>query len=264
MSNEITYKGLGSKEMELVARLSYERKRIFSSEEIDNFLPQDFKYRNQMVYALKQKHILTSIKRGFYIFSPLEEINSMGRINELLIPSVFFPKKNYYIGYSTMFNYYGFIDQLFQTVYVLNTTLSKAKVINTISYQFIKVSNNRMYGIDTIQITDQEVMISSKEKTLVDLVYFNKAVGGLKSVELILIDAIKQKKCDLERFILYATRFPVANVRKFIGYILDSQRINNQLLLNLAKSIENSSITSFSGSRKGTLNKKWRVIVNDS
>jgi predicted transcriptional regulator of viral defense system len=264
MNNEITFKGLGSKEVELLARLSYEKKRIFSSEEIDNYLPSDFKYRNQMVYALKQKNILIPIKRGFYIFSPLEEINSLGRINELLIPSVFFPKKNYYIGYSTMFNYYGFTEQLFQTVYVLNTTLSKAKVINTISYQFIKVSDNRMYGVDEIQILGQEVVISSKEKTLVDLVYFNKAVGGLKAAEVILRDTIKQNKCDLERLILYATMFPVANVRKFIGYTLDSQRVNNKLLLNLAKSIENSSITSLTRSRKGTLNKNWRVIVNDS
>ena len=135
-----TFSGLGPKEAEFVARLTYEKKSIVSAADIDGFLPPGFKYRNQLVYTLKQKKILTPIKRGFYIFTPLESIPTGLRVNEFLIPPLFFPRKDYYIGYSTMFNYYGFIDQLFQTVYVLNTSLFRERTICGASFKFLKVS----------------------------------------------------------------------------------------------------------------------------
>lgn len=55
MGNKNTFSGLGPKEAELVARLSYEKKTIVSSKDIDGFLPADFKYRNQFVYTSGRK-----------------------------------------------------------------------------------------------------------------------------------------------------------------------------------------------------------------
>jgi len=46
--------------------------------------------------------------------------------------------------------------------------------------------------------------------------------------------------------------------------ILDDTGVPENILKPLIKSIEKTSIGSLNGSRKGTLNKKWRVIVNDS
>jgi hypothetical protein len=53
MYNKNTFPGLGPKETELVARLSYEKKTIVSTRDIEGFLPSDFKYRNQFIYNLK-------------------------------------------------------------------------------------------------------------------------------------------------------------------------------------------------------------------
>ena len=114
---------LGPIETKIVARLTYEKKTIVTIEDLDqlfNLSPED---RKQIVFRLKKKKLLMPIKRGVYVFSPLEAGPAGKGVDELLIPPLFFPKKNYYIGYSTMFNYYGFTEQLFQTVYVLNTTI---------------------------------------------------------------------------------------------------------------------------------------------
>ena len=264
MGNKNTFSGLGPKEAELVARLSYEKKTIVSSKDIDGFLPADFKYRKQFVYNLRQKKILIPIKRGFYVFTPLEAIPTGIRVNEFLIPAVFFPRKNYYIGYSTMYNYYGFTDQLFQTVYVINTSLCRAKVICGVSYKFLKVPDNRMYGIETIKISDTDIMISSKERTLVDLIYFNKPVGGISPAVEIVKKIVSKQECDIRKLVEYAALFPNVTVRKLMGVVLENLGIGPSILRPLAKSVEDTALSSLTGSRRGEINKKWRVIVDAS
>ncbi len=264
MDNKNTYKILGPIETQIVARLTYEKKSIITAGEIDclfNLSPRD---RKQIVFRLKRKKILQPIKSGVYIFSPLEAgPNGMG-IDELLIPPLFFPKKNYYIGYSTMFNYYGFTDQLFQTVYVLNTAKHMEKVICGLSFKFIKIPETRMYGVEKIIVKDEQINISSKEKTLVDLIYFNKPVGGITEASRILTEFVVNNKCHLKKLVECAAYFPNITTRKRIGLILDASGISENILKPLIKSIKKTSISSLGTSRKGTLNQRWRVIVNDS
>ncbi len=262
MNQKSTYKSLGPIETKIVSRLSYEKKHIVRAKELDDLfdlLPED---RKQIVFRLKKKNILLTIKPGIYAFSPLETGPQGTGVNEFLIPPIFFPKKNYYIGYSTMYNYYGFTEQLFQTVYVLNTTKYMEKIICGLSYKFIKISENRFYGIEKITVKDEEVNISSKERTLVDLIYFNKPVGGVKKASNILKEFVNQNKCDTVKLIKYAVKFPIIKTRKQIGLILDETKIEKKLLIPLVKSVEKTSIIAFGKSRKGTINKKWRVIIN--
>jgi len=105
--NRDTMSSLSKTEVEIVARLSYEEKDIVTARELDSYLPPDFPYRNQLVHSLKKKRVLIPIKSGVYIFVPLDAIPTGRRVSEFLIPQVFFPQNDYYIGYSTMFNYSG-------------------------------------------------------------------------------------------------------------------------------------------------------------
>ncbi len=123
---------------------------------------------------------------------------------------------------------------------------------------------NRMYGIEKIKVKDEEVNISSKEKTLIDLIYFNKPVGGIVSASKIFTEIVNNGKCDIKKLVSYTACFPNIKTRKRIGLILDDAGVPENILKPLIKSMEKTSISSLSGSRKGTFNKKWRVIVDDS
>ena len=125
--NKNTISALSQKEAGIVARLSYEEKDIITAKELDSYLPVNFRYRRKLVYSLKKKRVLIPIKNGVYIFVPLDAIPTGRRVSEFFIPSAFFPKNDYYIGYSTMFNYYNFTDQQFQTIHVFNSRISKAR-----------------------------------------------------------------------------------------------------------------------------------------
>jgi predicted transcriptional regulator of viral defense system len=259
-----TIQMLGPIETKIVARLTYEKLSIVKAVDLDrlfNLSPDD---RKQIVFRLKNKRILTAVKPGVYIFSPLESGPLGTSIDELLIPPLFFPKKNYYIGYSTMFNYYNLTQQLFQTVYVINSSSGTEKKINGILYKFIKVQKNRIYGFDVLKIGDYEVNISSKERTLIDLLVFHQPVGGIVSAVDIFKKNATKEMCDIKKLVDFASRYPSVTLRKRIGLILEEMGTSDKTLKPLLDSVQQTAISSLNQSRKGKINQKWKVIMNDS
>ena len=266
MVKKNTAQYISPREREVIARLAYEKATIITLEQFNKYFRFPPKAAEKILFRLKKKGILTAIKRGVYFYSPLESGPAGSNINEFLIPPVFFSKGNYYIGYSTMYNYYGFTDQIFQTMHVLNTSLQREKAIGNIQFKMIKIPARRIYGLEKIKIKDTKVIVSDKERTLVDLIYFSEPLGGLKKAFEIFKEQIESKKIDTNKLIKYALRFPSVATRKRIGFALEQAGLKERQLEPLLKSIRKTSIVTLypSKSRKGRINKKWMVIENAS
>ena len=258
-------KQIGPKETEIIARLSYEKTTVITKEQLEKLFGESVLVR-QIIYQLRKKGILKPITKGVYYYSPLETGPAGVRINEFLIPPILFPKGNYYVGYSNMYNYYGFTDQIFQTFYVLNTSRQKERTICGIPFKLIKVLPQKMYGLESINISDSQVIVSDRERTLVDLIYFPDPVGGIKKAFEILKAEASSEKTDTKKLVKYASSFPVVSTRKRIGYVLDKSGISEKLLAPLQKSVKNTSLITLYGSksRKGTIDNKWKVIIDAS
>ncbi len=257
---------LSPRETEVIARLSYEKTSLITQEQFDKYFNLPRSVKEKVIFRLRKKGILNAVKRGVYFYSPLESGPAGRNINEFLIPSVFFPKGNYYIGYSTMYNYYGFTDQIFQAMYILNTSLQREKTIGGMQFKMIKIPINRMYGLEKIIIKEAEVTVSDRERTLLDLIYFPEPVGGLKKAFEILKEKVGTKGVDITKLIKYATQFPNPSVRKRIGFILEQVGVKNKALESLLKSIRKTSLVTVypSKSRVGKINNRWMVIENAS
>ncbi len=264
MKNNTAKIYLGPKETEVIARLSYEKATLITKEQFDKWFEFNPALRKQIIFRLKKKGILTTIKRGVYFYSPLESGPAGSNINEFLVPPIFFPKSNYYIGYSTMYNYYGFTDQIFQTMYILNTSLQRAKTIGNVRYKMVKIPAKRMFGLENIKIEDTEVIVSDRERTLVDLIYFPEPVGGLKRAFSILKEQAMDGKTDIKMLIKYSVKFPNISIKKRIGFALEQVGLKGKTLEPLLKTVRNTSLITLypSKSRKGRINMKWMVIEN--
>lgn len=258
-------KRLGPKEIEVIARLSYEKITVITKDQLEKLFGQSVLVR-QLIYQLKKKGILKPITKGAYYYSPLESGPAGTSINEFLIPSILFPKGNYYIGYSNMYNYYGFTEQIFQTLYILNTSIQKERVICNIPFKLLKISPKRMYGLDKIKIRNTEVIVSDRERTLVDLIYFSDPVGGLKNAFEILKAQINSNKIDIKKFVQYTISFPSISVCKRIGYNLEKCGVQQKFLIPLEKNLKDTSLIALYGSksRRGPIDSKWKVIVDAS
>lgn len=257
---------LSPREMEVVGRLSYEKADIVTLEQFDKYFKFPKNIRQKVLFRLKKKGILTTVKKGVYFYSPLETGPAGRNINEFLIPSILFPKGNYYVGYATMYNYYGFTDQIFQVMYILNTSKQREKNIGGIQFKTVKISANRMYGADKIKIEDAEVIVSDRERTLVDMIYFPDPVGGLKNAFDALKQEVRNKRVDLNKLVKYTAKFPSSSTRKRIAFTLEQAGVSRDDLLVISKSIKNSSLVTLypSRSRAGKINKEWNLIENAS
>ncbi|MCK5243230.1 hypothetical protein KAR34_12350 [bacterium] len=255
-------KYFGPKETEVISRLAYEKTTLITKAQFDKLFGRSLLTR-QIIYQLKKKGVLKPIIKGIYYYSPLEAGPAGSRINEFLIPPVLFPRNNYYVGYSTMYNYYGFTEQLFQTFHILNTSLQRERVMGGVSFKLLKIPERRMYGLVKIKLRDAKVIVSDKERTLVDLVYYPDPVGGLKqAIEIFKMQSMSGN-IDKKKLINYATVFPAISTRKRIGFVLEQSGLSKKLIVPLAKSIQgkNTLVTLCgSKSRQGSINNKWKII----
>lgn len=254
----------GPRETGVISRLSYENMTIITLEQFDQWFGFTPSLRKQIIFRLKRKGILTAIKRGVYFYSPLSSGPAGSRMNEFLVAPVFFPRGNYYIGYSTMYNYYGFTDQIFQTMYILNTSLQREKVVGGVKFKMLRIAPRRMYGLTKIKVNDTTVNASDRERTLVDLIYFSAPVGGQRKALAILEEQAINRKVSIGKLVIYAAKFPNVSTRKRIGYVLEKAGISSTRLQQLRKTVSKTSFVPLlpSPSRKGTTNRKWMIIEN--
>ena len=89
-------------------------------------------------------------------------------------------------------------------------------------------------------------------------------IGGINGAIKILKRELKKDRVDIKKFVRFAAKFPIIKVRKRIGLLTEEMGYSNNELAPLAESVKGTAISSLTGSYKGTLNKKWNVIVNDS
>jgi len=249
-------------EIKVIARLSYEKAAIVTRSQLNQWLHFSPKIMSKTIFRLISKKVLRKINRETYFYSPIESGPYGVNINEFLIPPVLFPKGNYYLGYSMMYNYYGFLDQIPQTMHILNTTVQRQKYIGNMLYKLLRVPSSRIYGVEEINIKGQKVIVSDKERTLVDMIYFPDPVGGLKNA----FDILKKQlgTIDVKKLVKYAAGFPNTSTRKRIGYVLESAGVSEKTLHPLRKSINRYSLATlyYSENRKGSINKQWGLIVN--
>ncbi len=256
------YTNLSKDELYLISRAEFEKQRLITTA----FAQKLFTNKNKaskVLTSLTRKGRLIQLEKGKYILVPIKAPNQQWTPNEFLVASLWMGDAAYYVGYFTMYNYWGFTEQVPQTVFVLNVEKSRTKVMGGVKYQAVKIDRKKYYGTDLITIDEQNVSISDKERTLVDFIY--KPVGSSEAIEQTLKDNIRI--IDVDKFIEYLCRFPVVSVRKRAGYYLDKFDWLKPRLGKLKRSIGNRNNTYVvldpsNPSRKGTVNKDWRIIVN--
>ncbi len=259
--NVVYYRGISQDELYLLSRSGYEGKKIITLEYAAEAYKNRTKAKNSLS-RLGKKGRLLRIENGKYFIVPFDVPGGKWAPNEFIVVKYWMGDRRYYIGYYTMYNYWGFTDQLPQVIYVLNTGVSCKKKIGAVRYEAVKIKKNRFYGIKKISISGETVYISDKERTLLDYIY--KPAASFEEMRKVVAGSLD--RIDVKKFISYLSRYPEAAVRKRAGYIMEKAGIKKSLLDKLNKTIKKNSsyipLNPFNKSREGKTDKTWRVILN--
>lgn len=255
------YKNLSKDELYLISRAEFEKQKLITTQFAQKLFPDRNKASRVLVFLTKKGRLIR-IEKGKYILVPIKAPNQQWMPNEFVVADLWMGTTPYYIGYFTMYNYWGFTEQVPRTIFVLNTAKSCKKDIGGIRYEAVKIDSKKYYGIEKIKADEQEVCISDKERTLVDFAY--NSLGSMRNFEMALEENLNN--IDLKKFIGYLTKFPVVSVRKRAGFLLKKLGCQDKALEPLRKSIGEKRVLVFLDpyvqSRKGKVDKEWQIIVN--
>lgn len=255
------YSELSKDAVYLLSRAEFEKQKIITTEYAVKVLGS-YRKATGMLDRLSSRNRLIQLKRGQYLAVPLKAPNQLWMPNEFVIALLWMDKIPYYIGYTSMYSYWGFTDQIPQSVTILNTIKEGKRSIKNIKYIALKTSSRKMYGIKKVRIDEESISISDKERTLVDFIF--RPMGAWENVQSVINKQINN--IDIQKFINYLAKYPSVAVRKRGGFMLEKAGVSQTDLSNLKKSIgpENSytNFNPFIKSRKGKVNQDWKLILN--
>jgi len=246
---------LSAKEIGLLNRLEYEGRDIYTRKDVISFCA-DRQKADYLIRKLLKKNRLKKIIKNIYLFVPMKAPRGVWAGNEYLIAKALARGAQYYIGYSTAFYSYGFTDQVAQLIHVANDKYSMRKTIFGVRYKLIKVLPNRLYGLETRKIKNEDVVFPKMERAMIDAFEFydvKKAYSMLSG---------QIGKLDMPVFIDYLTQYPVQKIRRRVGYFLEKLGVSKKLLRKIDVGETGYSCLYDIGSTQGKIDKTWRLIIN--
>jgi predicted transcriptional regulator of viral defense system len=255
------YKILGPVSSRLITELSRSKKNVFSFEEAVQILKADNKQVKKLLYDLVKRGWLRRIEKGKYFLVPLTvEANKPYTINQFLIASkLVYP---YYIGFWSMLHYYGYTEQLVNTIFVVSPKKKRNLSLLGIDYKFVKTHEKKIFGLAEIKINDMVVRASDKEKTLLDCLDHPEYCGGITEVAKGIWNS--REEIDSVKMLNYAKKMSNSAVIKRLGYLLEILEMNKKIpIRSLQKMIKKGfSLLDPLLPHKGQYNSQWNLIVN--
>lgn len=237
-------------------KIEEERLIIFTPKEIMHILTWKSSKIHNILQQLKNKKIITNIKRNTYTITET--------INEYLFQIAVESISPSYISFWSALSYYGFTTQQPNTIQVV--TPKQYKTIDVNNHKIIptKFKKERFFGYQKIS----HFTIAEKEKAIIDSLAYPEKAGGFKEV----IKCLKNSWNELDKktFIDYLFKFKSTTLNSRVGYILEelnlksikTQLPSTYIKLNTEKSIHKKNVENFL--YKNKRNKKWHIIINDN
>lgn len=248
---------------QLLAQLNKEHQEIYTFDEIFKFSKN--KNRNivkNMVSELVKEKRLLRLKKGLYLYVPEGYENNWTANNFWIGANIVQP---YAISFWSALNYWGLTEQLPNKTYI-QTTKSMVgynkKILNN-EYKFIKLSRAKFFGLTKIWADNHQIIITDKEKTLVDCLTYPQHGGGI-------IEAVKglyqfYQNDKPKNIINYAKRMGQTSLKR-LGYLLELLEVSNNEELNKIKKLiinPNSALLEpLIADKQSVWDSKWKLKIN--
>ena len=144
-------------------------KKDFLAKILDKFAP------NYSIEDLCTKWLLTPLKRD------KRYINNKSRkfINPFVVGALYMWDDIYMFGWLSIYNRYGFSEQVAERYTIYNTKYSWKKVIGPCKFIFIRQRESFFYGITQQKIDEYSYKVMSKERVFIQLIKENKKFEAL-------------------------------------------------------------------------------------
>jgi predicted transcriptional regulator of viral defense system len=204
---------------------------------------------------MEEKGFIERIEKGKYLIIPLGSEKGKYTLHEFVIAS--YLVQPYAISYWSALHYYGLTEQIPNTVFVQTPSRKKKsqKEILGVNYQFVRVKEEKFFGVRREWIEETPVSITDREKTIIDCLDKPHYAGGIIEVA----KALKTGSLDFNQISTYALTISNFAVVRRLGYLCELMDIPVDLPFPLSKKYLLLDPTMPS---KGKNDPKWRLVIN--
>lgn len=260
---------LGNLSSRFFAFTQLKKKNIVRTGELSPVLDITESQERDLLRRLANSGWIVRLKRGTYLVPPRIPAGGKYSPGVALILQALMDEVSgkYQICGPTAFNFYNFDDQIPSVTYVYNNRISGSRTIGRLAFQFIKIADKRLGATNVVRSREGvEIIYSSKARTLMDAVYdwsrFNSLPRGYDWIRQEIKKDFKLGSKLVEAIVQCGNQ---AAARR-IGYLLSTLDQNSGIINKLQHQLSGSkSLIPWIPSRstRGTVNRKWGVIVNE-
>ena len=249
---------LSDRESRFLSSLSYRGTTLFTAEDVKEFADKP----KNLLDSLVRKRWILKIRKGVYAIVPLEagELGAASyTLHSFVIASVLV--KPYYIGYWSALSHYGLTDATPPAVYIATTKPRNTRTILGSNFRFVTIPRRKMFGKEEIELEKRKIIVSSREKTIVDCLDHPEHCGGVDEVAKALY--FHGGEVDTKKLVAFAERLGNTAVLKRLGQISETLDLADLLgLLSRAKLGAGYSLLDPTLPNRGRIRERWRVVLN--
>jgi len=211
-------RSLSPQESRVVLALSERGLRGVSREEIFELLGASPKAVDNIIESLRRKGWLERASWGKYLLIPPDQgPDALGNSNLLAQASLI--AEPYYIGYGTAATHYGLTTQHRNVIFLVTPVHARARRVGDAKVRIVNPSANKIFGFEPVDVLGYKVMISDREKTVIDCVDRPALAGGVGEVATILATA--SRRFDWKKAADYLQRIESGALVRRFGWLAD-------------------------------------------
>ena len=224
----------------------------------------------EVLSQLSQGGLIARVRRGLYLLPPRLPLGGSWSPDAILALNTLMEDRGarYQICGPNAFNRYGFDEQVPSRLYVYNNCLSGDRAIGTVAITLIKVADDRLGGTEEVTMPEgSKAVYSSRVRTLVDAVYDWSRFSSLPRAYEWIRRELSAGRVNAADLVRVAVKYGNQGTLRRIGLLLEQEEVSKPLLLTLQRSMRQSnSVIPWNpiGSKRGTINRRWGVILNEA
>lgn len=209
---------LSSQESKVVLALSEKGRRETTREDIIRLLGTSPQAADHVIRSLRRKGWLERGGWGKYLLIPPDQgWQALGESNLLaLASSIAHP---YYFGFATAAAHYGLTTQLRSTIFLVTPQHVRPKEIQGTKIRIVTAAPRRFFGFSPVDVFGYPVMMSDREKTVLDCIDRPALAGGIGESATIL--AAATRRFDWEKVASYLKQIGSITLVRRLGWLAD-------------------------------------------
>ena len=216
--------------------------------------------------SLTRRGWMRRARRSLYLVLPLEAEPGRPAVAEdpwVLAREAFSPC---YIGGWSAAEYWGLTEQIFRSILVVTAANVRSKTVDLLGSEFrlFQVPEGRVAGATKVWRGSEQVLVSSRERTLADCLRNPELCGGIRTLFQMLREYVTGPEFNRENLLDDLRRFGNGAAWKRFGYLMEVARPEDRELFVTANSNLSAGNVKLDPSiaGRGRLLRRWRLWVN--